>query len=95
MFFLQDSVHQVVITCYSLNEVAKVKKKIAHGLQNIENNHQLVVLDWEQLMPGLRQGIEIDLISGIIFYLLLILVVAFSIMNTFLMAIIYNVLDKA
>ena len=38
-------------------------------------------------MPGLRQGIEMDLISGFIFYLILILVVAFSILNTFLMAI--------
>ena len=38
-------------------------------------------------MPGLRQGIEMDLISGMIFYFLLILVVAFSILNTFLMAI--------
>ena len=37
-------------------------------------------------MPGLRQSIEMDLISGIIFYFLL-LVVAFSILNTFLMAI--------
>ena len=38
-------------------------------------------------MPGLRQSIEMDLISGLIFYLLLLLVVAFSILNTFLMAI--------
>ena len=38
-------------------------------------------------MPGLRQAIEMDLISGLIFYLILILVVAFSILNTFLMAI--------
>jgi len=38
-------------------------------------------------MPGLRQAIEIDLVSGLIFYVLLIIVVAFSILNTFLMAI--------
>jgi ABC-type lipoprotein release transport system permease subunit len=45
------------------------------------------VLDWNELIPGLRQSIEMDLISGLIFYLLLVLVVAFSILNTFLMAI--------
>jgi ABC-type antimicrobial peptide transport system permease subunit len=38
-------------------------------------------------MPGLRQAIEMDLVSGLIFYGLLIIVVAFSILNTFLMAI--------
>ncbi|MFW5854564.1 MAG: ABC transporter permease, partial [Thermodesulfobacteriota bacterium] len=46
-----------------------------------------VVLDWKELMPGLAQAIMIDLISALIFYMLLILVVAFSILNTFLMAI--------
>jgi len=35
----------------------------------------------------LRQAIEMDLISGLLFYPILILVVAFSILNTFLMAI--------
>ncbi|WP_208022571.1 ABC transporter permease [Desulfonema ishimotonii] len=47
----------------------------------------LAVPDWRALMPGLAQGIYMDLISGLIFYLLLIIVVAFSILNTFLMAI--------
>jgi len=39
------------------------------------------------LVPGLYQAIQMDLIGGLIFYLLLIIVVAFSILNTFLMAI--------
>jgi ABC-type lipoprotein release transport system permease subunit len=47
----------------------------------------LKTLDWQELMPGLRQAIEMDLVSGLIFYGLLIIVVAFSILNTFLMAI--------
>jgi putative ABC transport system permease protein len=38
-------------------------------------------------MPGLKQAISMDLVSGAIFYLVLIMVVAFSILNTFLMAI--------
>jgi ABC-type lipoprotein release transport system permease subunit len=47
----------------------------------------LVVLDWKELMPGLIEAIKMDLVSGFIFYLILIVVVAFSILNTFLMAI--------
>jgi ABC-type antimicrobial peptide transport system permease subunit len=36
----------------------------------------------------LKQSIQIDLVSGLIMYLVLVIVVAFSILNTFLMAII-------
>ena len=47
----------------------------------------LVVWNWRDLIPGLLQGIKIDLFSGVIFYFLLIMVVAFSILNTFLMTV--------
>ncbi|GAJ01540.1 unnamed protein product, partial [marine sediment metagenome] len=47
----------------------------------------LVVLDWMELMPGLIQAIQMDLVSAFIFYIILIVVVAFSILNTFLMAV--------
>ena len=50
--------------------------------------YDLVVLDWKELMPGLHQSIQMDLYSGLIFYVILIIVVAFSILNTFLMAVI-------
>ena len=39
------------------------------------------------LMPGLVEGIQLDLMSGLILYVILIVVVAFSILNTFLMAV--------
>jgi ABC-type lipoprotein release transport system permease subunit len=68
--------------------VPKIKKATQNALKKTAGQqHPLVVLDWEELMPGLRQAIEMDLVSGLIFYLILILVVAFSILNTFLMAI--------
>jgi len=38
-------------------------------------------------MPGLVQAIKLDLTGGLIFYFILIIVVAFSILNTFLMAV--------
>jgi ABC-type antimicrobial peptide transport system permease subunit len=38
-------------------------------------------------MPGLKQSINLDLISGFIMYGILIIVVCFSILNTFLMSI--------
>jgi len=85
-FTMEGAVHQVVAVCQSLEEVAGAKAYLAAHLPPQENP-SLTVLDWKQLMPGLLQGIEMDLVSGIIFYIILLVVVTFSILNTFLMSI--------
>ena len=87
IFSMQSAVHMVVVIAHSLSEVDSVKQSIQKNLASLNSTMPLAVLDWNELMPGLRQSIEMDLISGLIFYLLLLLVVAFSILNTFLMAI--------
>jgi putative ABC transport system permease protein len=67
--------------------VPRIKQAVSAGIKAIDNKNTLVVLDWMELMPGLIQVIQIDLVSGLIFYVILIIVVAFSILSTFLMAI--------
>ena len=86
VFSMGGTVHEVVILADTLSGVPEIKKKIQ---ETIRRNGQgdLVVLDWQELMPGLVQAIQMDLVSGLIFYLILVIVVAFSILNTFLMAI--------
>ena len=86
-YTMDGAVHEVVVIAESLSDISAIKARITSSLSSLNPDNPLVVLDWEQLMPGLRQAIEMDLISGIIFYALLVLVVAFSILNTFLMAI--------
>ncbi|MDL1964134.1 MAG: FtsX-like permease family protein [Deltaproteobacteria bacterium] len=86
-YSMRNSVHEVVAVCKSLRDVSTAKKNIRKVINNQTNQYDITVLDWQELMPGLFQGIQMDLISGIIFYVILILVVAFSILNTFLMAI--------
>ena len=86
-YTMMGAVHEAVAVCGHLSLVAEAQKFVSAGLKEIKARHPLVVLNWEQLMPGLLQGIEIDMISGLIFYFLLVLVVAFSILNTFLMSI--------
>ena len=88
VFFMEAAVHEIVVIGDQLSSVQKIKNR----LQNLvtaspDMIQEAVVLDWDELMPGLRQAIRMDLVSGAIFYLILILVVAFSILNTFLMAI--------
>ncbi len=87
VYSMGDAVHEVVVIARSLWDIQPVKRLIAAALPSLNLRTPLVVLDWNELMPGLRQSIEMDLVSGLIFYLLLVLVVAFSILNTFLMAI--------
>jgi putative ABC transport system permease protein len=87
VYAMRGMAHEVVIVARSLSNVGNIKRTIQKDLASLNTDQRLAVLDWDELMPGLRQSIEMDLISGLIFYILLILVVAFSILNTFLMAI--------
>ena len=83
VFYMQGAVHTVVVLVERLGDIAAAKR----ALTQEKELAGLAILDWEELMPGLKQSIQLDLVSGIIMYILLIIVVAFSILNTFLMAI--------
>ncbi|MCP4631151.1 MAG: ABC transporter permease [bacterium] len=87
VYSMQGAIHEVVAIAASLADVDNIKAAIKSAIPGVKSKKPLTVLDWNELMPGLRQSIEMDLISGLIFYLFLVLVVAFSILNTFLMAI--------
>jgi len=87
VYAMRGTVHEVVAVGTALKQVSEMKKAIQAGLRKLDQQNTLVALDWDELMPGLLQAIELDLVSGIIFWFILIVVVAFSILNTFLMAI--------
>jgi ABC-type lipoprotein release transport system permease subunit len=87
VFDMGKAVHEVVVIADHLSSVPALKADIRRHLAGLPEPQKLTVLDWDQLMPGLRQAIQMDLVSGGIFYMILIMVVAFSILNTFLMAI--------
>jgi ABC-type lipoprotein release transport system permease subunit len=87
IFTMGKAVHEIVVIGRHLSDAPTIKAALAGPLSRLDADPPLVVLDWEQLMPGLRQAINMDLVSGSVFYLILVMVVAFSILNTFLMAI--------
>jgi putative ABC transport system permease protein len=84
VYGMRGAVHEVVIKTASLDDVERVKGELAARMKGFRD---LVVKDWSELMPGLMEAIKMDLVSGFIFYIILIVVVAFSILNTFLMVI--------
>lgn len=86
-FAMADAVHEIVITCDSLWHVGQVKSAISKHLSNLSTQPGLVCMSWDELTPGLIQSIQMDLGGGLIFYAILLVMVAFSIMNTFVMAV--------
>jgi ABC-type lipoprotein release transport system permease subunit len=87
VYAMYGAVHEVVVLGESLKVVAGMKRAVAEGIKGADGSEELVAMDWKELLPGLIETIKMDLSSGFIFYIILIIVVAFSIMNTFLMAI--------
>jgi ABC-type lipoprotein release transport system permease subunit len=87
VYAMRGAVHEVVVLGRSLDEVDSIEDRLQTALDGLDADRPLAALNWRELMPGLLQGIKVDMISGFIFYFLLILVVAFSILNTFLMAV--------
>jgi putative ABC transport system permease protein len=87
VFSMGKAIHEVVVMARNLADVPAIQRAVAGPLKKLDTPRPLVTLDWKAMTPGLEQAIKMDLVSGSIFYLILIMVVAFSILNTFLMAI--------
>lgn len=83
-FAMDGAGHQLVITTAELSGVPAAIQA-AHQLLPVESD--LVVHDWEALQPGLKQAIQADLASAWFMYGLLVILVAFSVMNTQLMSV--------
>ena len=82
-FSMNGDAHRIVISADRLSIAEQARTR----LESLPALSDLKVLGWAELVPGLRQSIQMDLFSGLIMYLILVIVVAFSIFNTFLMAI--------
>ncbi|WP_208738268.1 ABC transporter permease [Oceanidesulfovibrio marinus] len=86
-FAMRGAVHRMVVVADSLDVVPDVEQALTAKLGSVQNDPPLTALTWDELMPGLQESISLDFISGVIMYIMLSVVVAFSILNTFLMAV--------
>ena len=84
IFSMGDHAHSVVVRLPSLEQVP-VAVATLEGL--VAGQDELVVRDWDALQPGLRQAIASDMASGWFTYVVLIVLVAFSVLNTQLMSV--------
>ena len=84
VFAMGDHGHTVVMQVADLDLVPAALQQVqAH----IDSQANLVALDWDTLQPGLQQAITSDMASSWFMYGVLILLVAFSVLNTQLMSV--------
>ena len=84
MFAMQGAGHSVVIKAPDIFEVASIAAQTRAILPDGED---LTLHDWNDLQPGLRQAIQADLAGAWFMYGVLVVLVAFSVLNTQLMSV--------
>ena len=78
-----DRVHVLAL---AVPDLADVDDAVASLASSVDTS-SIVVLPWRAVVPDLEQVIELDNVSGMIFLGILIVVVAFGILNTVLMSV--------
>ncbi len=84
MFFMEGAGHQVVIVAPTLDDAPVLQAQVEAALGD---DNTLVVHDWDALQPGLKQMIQADMSSAFFMYGILVILVAFSVLNTQLMSV--------
>ena len=82
VFYMEGAGHQVVIAAPDLASVELIREQVEDLIPA-----GLVVHDWDALQPGLKQAIQADLSSAFFMYGVLVVLVAFSVLNTQLMSV--------
>ena len=84
LFAMQGQAHSIVISNDSLTQVPAIQARID---TIIADKPPLISRDWDALMPGIKQSIISDLVGNLFTYLVLAVLVAFSVLNTQLMSV--------
>ncbi len=83
VFSMGDSAHSIVVTSSSYEQTPI----LARRLRAMITDGSLDVIPWERLQPGLKQAIQADFSTAWLMYGVLVALVAFSVLNTFLMSV--------
>ncbi len=80
---MEGQIHALALSLNSLDDIPRVQQK----LKPLLTDANLTSLSWHQLMPEFDQMIKMDDASGVIFLAILVIIVAFGILNTVLMSV--------
>jgi len=82
-FSMNQQVHAIVLSGENISQFQPVLASV----RDIAAQHNLSLLDWKALQPGLYQGIILDISSAAMIYIAMIIVVTFSLLNSLLMSV--------
>ena len=78
-FELSDEVHRILLVAASVDGIETMLNALDAELEEQR------LLPWFELLPEVAQSIELDWIGNMLFYAILLLLVVFSVANTFIM----------
>ena len=78
--YLQDEAHMLLLMVDDLSQLGAIATQINPLLPE-----QLTLQTWQQLMPLIEQSIEMDKAGGYLFFSMLLILVTFAVVNTFVM----------
>ena len=84
VFSMRGAGHEIVINATNVDAAPALRSRVAAALPAAED---LQVIGWDRLQPGLKQAIQADLSSSFFMYTVLVILVAFSVLNTQLMSV--------
>jgi len=83
-FAMQDRGHSLTVRAQHIDDVESLQSQIGELL---DTDKSISLRHWDELQPGLRQAIQADMASNSFMYIVLIVLVAFSVLNTQLMSV--------
>jgi len=83
MLSMEDRVNTIVVMASSSEEVETVRAALARGL----DSDKMEVIPWYEILPDMVQAVELDNVFGLLTNVILLLVIGFMVLNTFLMSV--------
>jgi ABC-type lipoprotein release transport system permease subunit len=80
---MPNRVNVIAVKAASLDRLGQISKSLSKRIKD----PKLAVLEWDRVNPEMKQAIQLDNVSGIMFLGILIVIVAFGILNTVLMSV--------
>lgn len=88
LFSMEGAVHSLVSRVRDFRELPDIQSSLLDSLAGLQKSDKpLIPLRWDELLPGLKQSILLDMSAGWLFFVSLVVIVAFSVLNTFLMSV--------
>jgi len=84
VFGMGSNAHALVFLAPELKQLPDLQAQVT---QRLPKDANLVIVSWERLIPGLKELTQADWTTGWFMYIALIVVVTFSILNTFIMSV--------